>query len=426
MFDLVDLLSKKQQAEVIEQKKITSVLFYQTQECQDLVLEAYRFEGIAAPATAKNTDAQIADHVRESDIEIVIVELNNSKDVSQDAERISHLLPNHASVIVVGSEDAISTIRNLKAMGFYYVFWPVTKQEFIDFVRSVYDNRQRSSHRGPGQKRRAKYISILGSKGGVGASFITAEVAYQLSAVRKTSCMVVEQNFHGGNLDVLMGIRKLEKRRIQQGSLASSLDSAAAQSLVYKHTSMLSMLALTSDQLDTPSMIDYSNAVTDQLSEDVNFIVEDLSASVDFSLEADKFLSQADVVVLVMQPTVSSVREAARLKDRVLKINATPALRLITVLNHTLGSKQQTAGKEEAETILNQPIDIEIPYCETLNATILEDKRVVTSNLKAAEPIKRLTSLLLGETPTEQKPSLFSLAQSWFKQAKASKGSNKS
>ncbi|MGT0150522.1 hypothetical protein ACT691_18310 [Vibrio metschnikovii] len=89
---------------------------------------------------------------------------------------------------------------------------------------------------------------------------------------------------------------------------------------------MLSMLSLTSDQLDTPSMVDYSNAVVDQLSEDVNFILEDLSASVGFSLDADKFLSQADIVVLVLEPTVSSVREAARLKERILKLNTTPSI----------------------------------------------------------------------------------------------------
>ncbi|MCG3765505.1 chromosome partitioning protein ParA [Vibrio cincinnatiensis] len=417
MFDLVDLLSKKQQTESIEQQKITSVLFYQTAECQELVQEAFRFEGIVPPAMARNQDDQIADHIRQSDIEIVIVELNNSKDVSTDAERISHLLPNHASVIVVGSEDAISTIRNLKAMGFYYVFWPVSKQEFIDFVRSVYDNRQRSSHRGPGKKRRAKYISILGSKGGVGTSFITAEVAYQLSSARKTSCLVVEQNYHGGNLDILMGIRKLEKRKIQKGSLASSLDSASAQSLLHKQNPMLSMLALASEQLDTLSLLDYSNAVVDQLSEEVNFILEDLSSSVGFSLEADKFLAHADMVVLVIDPTVSSVREAARLKERVHKLNSNPALRLITVLNHTVANKLATAGKQEAETILKQPIDIEIPYCDAINATILEDKRVVASKLKAAEPLKQLTSLLLGETLVQAKGSFLQHIQQWLKKS---------
>nr|ALF34904.1 Type II/IV secretion system ATPase, CpaE [Vibrio alginolyticus] len=362
MFDLVDRLSKKQSSEVIEQQKITTVLFYQTSECQELVMEAYRFEGVVPPVTVKNSDEAIAEHVRQSDIEIVIVELNNSLNISQDAERISHLLPNHASVIIVGSEDAISTIRNLKSMGFYYVFWPVTKQELIDFVKNVYDNRQRNSHRGPGQKRRAKYITILGSKGGVGTSLITSEVAHQLSSVRKTSCLIVEQHFHGGNLDILLGIRKMEKRRIQKGSLSSSLDTASAKSMVYKHSNMLSILALTSEQLDSLSLLDYSNAVVEQLSEDVNFILEDLSASVGFAIEADKFVAQADVVVVVIEPTVSSVREAARLKERINKCNSNRALRLLTVFNHTLPLKLQSATKQDAETILKQAIDIEILF----------------------------------------------------------------
>ncbi|RUM49118.1 MAG: chromosome partitioning protein ParA, partial [Marinomonas sp.] len=175
MFDLVDSLRKSRNTEsIVEQEKIRSVLFSQTAECEELVLEAYRFEGIAPPVVIKNDDAEISEHVRHSEIEIVIVELNNSKDVSADAERISHLLPNHASVIVIGSEDAISTIRNLKEIGFYYLFWPITKQELIDFVRSVSENRKRHSNRGPGQNRRAKYISIVGAKGGVGATFVCA------------------------------------------------------------------------------------------------------------------------------------------------------------------------------------------------------------------------------------------------------------
>lgn len=46
MFDLVDLLKKNGSESQVKQK-ITSVLFYQTEKCRELVLEAYRFEGIS-------------------------------------------------------------------------------------------------------------------------------------------------------------------------------------------------------------------------------------------------------------------------------------------------------------------------------------------------------------------------------------------
>ena len=410
MFDLVDSLRKTRSAgPILEPEKITSVLFAQTQECEELVLEAYRFEGIAPPALVRNDDAEIAEYVRHSEIEIVIVELNNSSDVSADAERISHLLPNHASVIVVGSEDAISTIRNLKAIGFYYLFWPITKQELIDFVRSVSENRKRNSSRGPGQNRRAKYISIVGSKGGVGATFLSAEVAYQLSAHKKTSVLVVDQNHYTGDLDIMMGIRDYERRKVQKIDVAT-VDDSVAQSLVFRQNNLLSVLSLASDTVDNADLLEYTNSVVDYLAQNVNFVIEDRSASVAFGLESDRFISQCDAIVLVMTASVASVRDAARMRDKIKRINTDDSLRLILVMNHTLPKKSETLTKEDAEAFLKQSIDIEIPFCESLSSLILDNQRIAKSSLKAAQPLRQLTSTILGEkaSATKKKRSLFS------------------
>lgn len=410
MFDLVDSLRKSTKADPeIEQEKISTVLFYQTAQCEDLVLEAYRFEGIAPPSVVENTEEDITEHVRHSDIEVVIVELNNSDDVSGDAKRISHLLPNHASVIVIGSEDAISTIRNLKDIGFYYLFWPITKQELIDFVRSVSDNRLRNSNRGPGQNRRAKYISIIGAKGGVGTTFITAEMAYQLSAHKKSSCLVVDQNHTTGDLDIMMGIRDYERRRVQKGEI-SKIDESFAQSMVFQLNSLLTVLSLTSDQLDDLALLEYSNSVVDFLAAHENFVIEDRSASVAFGLDADRFVSQCDVIVLVMTASVASVRDAARMRDKIRSHNTSESLRLILVMNHILPKKSETITKEDTEAFLKQAIDIEIPFCEMLPAYILDNKRIAKTSLKAAKPLRQLTSIILGEKAdtAPKKRSLFS------------------
>lgn len=397
MFDLVDSLKKsKKTSPAVEQEKISTVLFYQTAECEELVLEAYRFDGIAPPAVVKNTAVDITEHVRHSDIEVVIVELNNSDDVSGDAERISHLLPNHASVIVIGSEDAISTIRNLKAIGFYYLFWPITKQELIDFVRSVSENRKQNSHRGPGQNRRAKYISIVGAKGGVGSTFITAEMSYQLSAHKKSSCLVVDQNHTTGDLDIMMGIRDYERRKVQKGEIAN-INESFAQSMVFQQNSLLSVLSLSSETLDDLTLLEYSNSVVDYLAADVNFVIEDRSASVAFGLEADRFVSLCDVIVLVMSASVSSVRDAARMRDKIRRHNTSESLRLILVMNHIMPEKSETITKEDAEIFLKQPIDVDIPFCEMLSTYILDNKRIAKTSLKAAKPLRQLTSIILGE-----------------------------
>ena len=411
MFDLVDSLRKtRNSGPIVEPEKITSVLFAQTEECEELVLKAYRFEGIATPAVVSNDDAEIADHVRHAEIEVVIVELNNSNDVSADAERISHLLPNHASVIVIGSEDAISTIRNLKKIGFYYLFWPITKQELIDFVRSVSENRKRHSSRGPGQNRRAKYISIIGSKGGVGATFLSAEMAYQLSEHKKSSVLVVDQNHSTGDLDIMMGIRDYERRKVQKNEI-SAVDSNLAQSLMFRQNNLLSVLSLASETVDNLALLEYTNSVVDYLANDVNFVIEDRSASVTFGLESDRFVEECDVIVLVMSASVSSVRDAARMREKIKRINTDESLRLILVMNHIVPKKSETLTKEDAEAFLKQPIDIEIPFCEQLPTVIMDNKRIAKSALKAAAPLHQLTSTILGEKAmTSKKRSLFSFA----------------
>lgn len=402
MFDLVGLL-KKEEPVTVKEEKLTTVLFRQSDECGDLVLEAFRFEGITAPVILDNSDENIKQHVRESSIEIVLVELNNSINVSQDMERISHLLPNNASVIVIGSEDAISTIRNLKAMGFYYLFWPITKQELIDFVRSVSDNRTRNS--GLGQNRVAKKIAVWGSKGGVGASILTSEIAFQLSEQKNSSCIVVDHNFQGGNLDILMGLRQFEKRTVQRGVLSGSLDVNYAQGMTKKISDMLSILSLTSDELNELELKDYIGTLNKELAQKSNFIIEDLSRSANSQQDFRYIATDCDSIVLVLEPTVASLREATKVKSDLDKLKSTA--RFFIVLNYTMQEKYATVSIEEIEKYLRQPIDVTCPYEARLDFLLLEGKRLYKQSGKMGDSICRLTSLLLGENPNKKTSTIF-------------------
>ena len=115
-----------------------------------------------------------------------------------------------------------------------------------------------------------------------------------------------------------------------------------------------------------------------------------------------------------MSPTVSSVRDAARMREKIQKINQSDSLRLILVMNNALPKKAQTLSLNDAEAFLKQKIDIEIPYCEEISFYILDDKRIAKTALKAAKPLKELTSVVLGESTEVKKTkrSLFSFGSS--------------
>lgn len=396
MFDLVDILKKGDSQKSNQQKEITSVLFYQTEKCHSLVKEAYRFEGLALPALLVNSDENIKEHVRSEHIEIVVIELNESDDVSRDAERIGHLLPNEASVIVIGSEDAISTIRNLKQMGFYYLFWPITKHELIEFVLSVHDNRH--SNRGLGKKRKAKQISVIGCKGGVGTTFLCSEIAYLLSEKKNSSCVVVDNDYFGGNLDIMLGMEKFEKRQIRAGAFATTLDPTSAQSMLNKSSKLLSVLSLApSSGMSSSDIKEYTRTVATQVSENVNFLVEDLSSIAQQSFDHKELAELSDCMILVFTPTVSALREAARIRQHMIEDKDSLACRLYLVMNCVIPNAAATVTLEEAEKYLHQPIDVVIPYIKKLDSMILDDKRICQSGGKPEKALYRLISLIVGE-----------------------------
>ncbi len=116
MFDLTKALSTKAKP---TQSTATGVagctLFYQSQECLNLVQEVFRFEGWNDPECVK-ANAGLTKLTEQQSSHIVILELNESNNVVEDAKSCASKLPTHKGVVVIGKEDAISTLRSLKDM----------------------------------------------------------------------------------------------------------------------------------------------------------------------------------------------------------------------------------------------------------------------------------------------------------------------
>lgn len=403
MLDLVELLKPSDSSEP-ESQGLSSVLFYQTEVCRVLVQEAFTFEGLMVPKLLENQDEVIKKHARGSTLEIVIVELNVSDNVTEDMRRISHLLPNSASVIVVGSEDAISTIRNLKEMGFYYLFWPVSKQELIDFVKNVSDNRQRNS--GLGKARDAKKVAFWGANGGVGTSLLVSEVSSELSTNKNSSCVVIDHDFVGGSLDILLGLKKFDKKDIPPGALTANLDASYALNMTQKITPMLSILSVQSRDLNEIQMKEYVRTLSEELSEQTNFLIGDLSRSVNSKQDLECSANECDAIVLVMEPTVSSLRDASRICMQLQKLET--KARIIVVVNHTFPEKHATVTREEIEKYLRRPIDVVCPFDSQISKAIFAGKHLHELKLPISKSIKQITAALLGEKLESTRVGLFS------------------
>ncbi len=400
MFDLVDKLSKNKPQEKPFHEKCA--LFFQTQSCSELIQKAFRFEGLSEPHTFKNQDDQYEQLAQYQSIDVVMVELNQSQNVVENAKRITHNLPPHLSVIIVGKEDAISTIRALKNLGFYYLFWPANESEIIEFYRNVVQNHKQ--HQGAGRNRKAKQIAFMGVKGGVGTSLIASEVSRSLAKHQHANTLLVDHTYTGSNIDVMLGLKKFNKRSVQKGTLISGIDNDFASSLVQNIEKKLSILAVDSDEFSRHELHEYTQTLKQQVIKENSFIVEDYSHTVTTNEELDRALQNIDTLVLVFDATVSSLRELNRM---VLEVELRyPDLTLLTVMNHSRPDNAASICESDVEKYFGRPADTKVVFDYKANQYLLQGSLISDSRSEMKLGLQGLVALLLGEKVTTGKKTI--------------------
>ncbi|WP_191602899.1 AAA family ATPase [Marinomonas algicola] len=407
MFDLVDILknSRDTQEEDSSRSGPKTAFFFQTSECRSLVEETYRFDDKKIPKSVLFSFDLVANRVTDDDCEIAIFELTDSDTLAEDAERLSHIIPSSVSVIIIGLADSISTVRMLKSLGFYYVFWPINKQELSEFL-AVITKKHQEANLG-NIYRRAKRIAVFGTKGGVGASLIAAELASALSVKKKSDSLLVNHNYDCGDLDIQVGNVKLDKKSVAKGTLTTDLDETSVKSLMMPLNSKLRYLALAKDQLQSDEVREVTDMVISLTSSEANLIVEDLSASVSFDRTPEWLIENFNILILVLEPSVSSLRESVKLIKRIRNIQnnseSKKNLRIIVIVNHHRHKKMETVSIEEISKYLSHKVDYELPYEENIALDISKGKRVIDSGSRFSQNIIKLSSQIVGENKSFQK-----------------------
>lgn len=397
MFDLSKALSGKSQSAALQAKVDNSgvhcTFIYQTQECLDLVQEVFRFEGWDEPKLLRFNLAHIAE--QEED-EIILFELSESNDVVEDAKRFASKLPTHKGIIVIGKEDSILTIRALREIGFYYMLWPFSKSDLADFLMHVEKNLK--SFAGVSEHRKAKRVAVVGAKGGLGVSFICCELASYLS-IRSSDTIVVDHHGNHSNMDVLLSLDDFSRQNIDEFTVPiHELDEEGALSYLIRVRQNLRLLALDSEKKQE-DVLQYTNTLYELLSRSTNFVIEDFSGSVDFEVIPQELIDNYDVVVVVSDASVSSVRNARVLLEKLknARISQSRKTRLLTVVNHHRPHKAFVLHSKELENYLGTPVDLLFDYCSNLSHIIVDGKSAHKHDRHIRDSICSLASLIQGQ-----------------------------
>lgn len=380
-----------------------ATLFFSSRECKESVLEAYRFEGLEDPKCIKGTpvgskDQQLGD--------IVIVEMADSIALENDAEEINAKLPNNKAVILIGQTDSIHTLRSLEKMGFYYLPSPVDKHELIECLKQA--GREDRKRYESGYFRKAKRVAIIGSKGGIGTSVLTTELASLLG--RKGSrTILVDHHYSASNIDIILSQKDLEQ--VDIGTITvepNKLDEESATSYLYEVEHNFAYLGLTGE--GTVEVLEnYTNTIANKLGRQANFIISDFSGSLDFRLDIEQIVTDNDVVIVVTEPSVSSVRSTQKLLDKIKDV-AIPQLtrpRVMVALNYHRPDGSFNLNAEEVERFIKAKPDVVIPFYKTAAKELIEGKKLHGLEKGKVTPFSDLTLAINGQVQKKSK-SLFS------------------
>lgn len=364
-------------------------LLSQNSACRELIKELFRFEGWPEPVVADSLDKRTLQ-------EIVIIEIFGVEDILSEVRKFAHSIPHHTGVIIFGTEDAISTMRGLKELGFYYVLWPADKQELADFIAHVVRNQRHL--RGVSKNRIAKEIAVIGTKGGIGTSMLSLELGAQM-ARKGSDTVLVDYKYENSDVDVLLG--QAEFSRFDVGGLELQMveqDQHGADTYLHEIGRNYNLLALGAD-LAISELNKYTELLVNMLQRQVHFIFKDYSGSLDFPLDIPRLCRDNHQIVVLIEPSIASVRRARELLKQIedYQFHRKRKVRVFKVLNFHRPDDSFHLSEWEVVRFLGAEPDVTIGFNKKYCRSLLDGDRSSSLLRDGNSPFRQLASLIAGK-----------------------------
>lgn len=288
-------------------------------------------------------------------LEALIIDLGDIDSPDEHIKELMKITPKNISCVIFSNNDSIKLAQDFIKSGFKYLNF---QSQFQELYGELF-----SHERGEGSVIK---ISVLGTKGGVGASFIAANVASIIFNRYKTRTLLIQGAHSSFNVDLFFD------------------RSFTGESYMDDEISLFR-------ESDTKSF-----GFAKFTNEKFNFIIYDEMLQSFSSEEIEQSINEVDCALIVINTDLASVRKAREIlevNDMLLSVNQ-GAKKVLLVLNEP--PRRSTLSKVEIESLLDRKIDFVIPFSKSA-------KEVKSKPLSSIQDLT--ISLILG---SQSKKRLFS------------------
>lgn len=292
--------------------------------------------------------------------EILLVDLSDSLDPRADMQSLAEVCDPDTAVIAIGSVNDVSLFRELLHAGVQdYLVKPLNADQVLDSVLAALEliaadqSAQEEVMVDPASSRQ---IAIIGLRGGLGASTLAANIAWQLADTPQKTLLL--------DLDLQFGTSAMQFDLESGRGLIDALENPARvdglflERAVIKPTQHLSVLASeapigTTGRLLPGAVKGLIGVLTDSFSSLVIDFPRHLLAD-----QSDALESVTDIV-LVTDLTLTGARDAIRMIGHAEK--AAPHAK-IYVIAAKVGSQSDEVEKPDFENSIDRDLDALLPF----------------------------------------------------------------
>jgi len=279
-----------------------------------------------------------------------------------------------------------------------FLLKPFQAEQVLDALAHI---ESWSQGKAPGQKGRV--VTVMGSKGGAGATFLAVHLGLSLVHRHHKTCLLVDQHPALGEVALSLGLGRHQYSFYELVHNMDRLDAELLQGFLLQHSSGLHVLdapqTIESFRSTPPDAIEHTLAF---LAENYHYVIVDSPPGL--SEDTCAAIRQSDRLAIVVTPELPAIHNAIRAIEYLTSLHY-PGENIDIVLNRY--SRKSKLDEHEIESSLRQSIAVRIPnnYAQivgAINAGLPIDRND-KSELAAA--FNAWADRLAGEEPEVASPS---------------------
>jgi pilus assembly protein CpaE len=333
----------------------------------------------------------------------LIIDISKSEMPISDVSRLSDLCDPGVKLIAIGTKNDVGLYRELIKLGISdYLVSPL----FSDILSRSLKNFFLGENSGKKpQTTFGKIIAFVGSRGGVGSTFLATNFADLISKEKSRRAVLVDLDMHLGTTSLYFNIKS-------NNGLEDALENPDRIDPQFLERLLMPVderLSILNAEIDLSEKIGYKvegfDIFLEYLSKQFHYVILDVPHYSNSLTRAA--IAGAQIMVLVSNPSLAGLRDAGRFMR--LFGEEEGERKIVFVLNKVGAYEKGEISIADFESTLNHKVNHAFEYdSQTPMESLTQGKPLVEGKSALGDSIRGLVDNVLGTPPKEEKASWFS------------------